>query len=134
MIFQAGDSDLDQKNTQENAYLPMKDVDGSEKYDERNAFFAVPNREFWLANPASCRQHLFGTAMAEAARGAETQIWVHRFGPASGVSHQGRLFRKLKKPKAGWRWRRRFSILVCDGMIYNDIHPLEDHVFFRAIF
>ena len=32
--------------------------------------------------------------------------------------HQGRLFRKLKKPKAGWRWRR-FSILVCDGMIYT---------------
>jgi hypothetical protein len=22
---------------------------------------AVPNRDFWLANPASCRQHLFGT-------------------------------------------------------------------------
>jgi hypothetical protein len=56
----AGDSDLDQKNTQENADLPIKDVDGSEKYDEI-CLEAVPNRDFWLANPASCRQHLFGT-------------------------------------------------------------------------
>lgn len=56
MIFQAGDSDLDQKNTQENADLPIKDVEGSETYDE-TCLEAVPSR--FLAGKPSILQNIF---------------------------------------------------------------------------
>jgi len=55
-----GDSDLDQKNTRENADLPIKDVDGSEKYDEI-CFQKLFRTEIFGWQTQHPAEHLFGT-------------------------------------------------------------------------